>query len=197
MMFGRAEASRLESGAAGSTAPADAPLRPVTRTSTTLAQTSAGATIAFFAVFTGSLSHVHSCPKIRRTGRIPPASLRRGGNGRPYRIRFTTSGRALSGIYDANNLGWLISDASLGPNGLNSAGSSGIGTVQFPELQITGNSYIGALDFIYYVVNDSSAILLETDSAQTGTGVLLLQGASPSPGVTFFHTLRVKPASFH
>jgi hypothetical protein len=109
---------------------------------------------------------------------------------------FTTSGSALSGIYDANNLGWLISDASLGPNGLYSAGASGTGTVQFPELQVTANSYIGALDFNYYVVNDSSAILLETDSAQTATGVLLLQGASPTPGVTLFHTLRVKPASF-
>jgi len=109
---------------------------------------------------------------------------------------FTTSGSAVSGIYDANDLGLLVTDASLGPNGAYSAGASGTGSAQFPDLQITGNSYIGALDFTYYVVDDSAAILLETDSAQTATGVLLLQGGSSSPGVTLFHTLRVKPASF-
>jgi hypothetical protein len=111
--------------------------------------------------------------------------------------QFTTSGSAVSGIYDANNLGLLISDASLGQNGVYSPGSSGTGTAQFPGLQTTGNSEIGALDFTYYVVDDSSAILLETDPGQTATGVLLLQGGGSSPSVTLFHTLRVKPASMH
>jgi hypothetical protein len=109
--------------------------------------------------------------------------------------QFTTSGSAMSGIYDVNNLGLLISDASLGPNGVYSAGSNGTGTAQFPDLQTTGNSRIGALDFTYYTVNGSSAILLETDPGQIATGVLLLQGGGSSPSVTLFHTLRVKPAS--
>jgi hypothetical protein len=111
--------------------------------------------------------------------------------------QFTTSGSAVSGIYDVNNLGLLISDAGLGPNGVYSSGSSGTGTAQFPDLQTTGNSEIGALDFTYYVVDESSAILLETDPRQTATGVLLLQGGGSSPSVTLFHTLRVKPASVH
>ncbi|MFZ0549169.1 MAG: hypothetical protein WAM21_00010 [Steroidobacteraceae bacterium] len=104
---------------------------------------------------------------------------------------FTTSASGMSGIYDANDLGFLISDASLGPNGIYSAGSSGTGTAQFPDLQTTSNSYAGELYFTYYVVDDSSAILLETDPGQTATGVLLLQGGSSSPSVTLFHTLRV------
>jgi hypothetical protein len=108
---------------------------------------------------------------------------------------FTTSGTAASGIYDVNNLGLLISDAGLGPNGVYSAGSSGTGTAQFPELQTTGNSEIGALDFTYYVVDDSSAILLETDPGQIATGVLLLQGGGSSPSVTLFHALRIGPPS--
>jgi hypothetical protein len=108
---------------------------------------------------------------------------------------FTTSSSALSGIYDANNLGLLVLDASLGSNGVYSAAASGTGSAQFPQLQTTGNSYLGALDFTYFVVDGSTAILLETDSGQTATGVLLQQGGSPSPGVTLFHTLRVGAAS--
>lgn len=108
---------------------------------------------------------------------------------------FTTSGSAMSGIYDANNLGLLVQDVSLGPNGVYSGGASGTGTAQFPQLQITGNSYIGALDFTYYVIDGSSALLLETDSAQTGAGVLLQQGGASSPATTIFHALRVRSAS--
>jgi hypothetical protein len=108
---------------------------------------------------------------------------------------FTTSGSAMSGIYDANNLGLLVLGASLGPSGLYSAAASGTGTAQFPQLQTTGNSSLGALNFTYYVVDDSAAILLETDPDQTATGILLMQGGASIPGVTLFHTLRVKSAA--
>jgi hypothetical protein len=108
---------------------------------------------------------------------------------------FSTADGAMSGIYDANNLGLAVSDASLGPNGVYSGGASGSGSAQFPQLQTTGNSYLGALDFTYYVIDGSAAILLETDPAQTGTGVLLQQGGSPGPASTLFHTLRVRSAS--
>jgi hypothetical protein len=110
---------------------------------------------------------------------------------------FTTSGSAISGIYDANNLGLLILGASLGPDGVYAAGASGTGTAQFPQLQTTDNSYVGGLDFTYYVIDGSSAILLETDSGQTGTGVMLQQGGSSGPGSTLFHTLRVRSAALH
>ncbi len=53
---------------------------------------------------------------------------------------FTASGSALSGIYDANNLGLLVLDASLGSNGVYSAAASGTGTARFPQLQTTANS---------------------------------------------------------
>ena len=108
---------------------------------------------------------------------------------------FATSGSAMSGLYDANNLGLLVVGASLGQDAVYAAAASGTGTAQFPQLQTTGNSYIDALDFTYYVIDGSSAILLETDSGQTGTGIVLQQGGSAAPGVTLFHTLRVKPAS--
>jgi hypothetical protein len=108
---------------------------------------------------------------------------------------FATSGSTVGGIYDANNLGLLILGASLGPDGVYAAAAGGTGTAQFPQLQTTNNSYIGDFDFTYYVVDGSSAILLQTDSDQTGTGVMLQQGGSSSPGVTLFHALRVRSAA--
>ena len=53
---------------------------------------------------------------------------------------FTASGSAMSGIYDANNFGLLVLDASLGPNGVYSAAASGTGAARFPQLQTTANS---------------------------------------------------------
>ena len=98
--------------------------------------------------------------------------------------QLTTNGSAASGLYDVNNFGFGVTDASLGTNGAWSVGSNGRGTMQFPALQTTGNSDIFALGLAFYVVDESTAVVLETDSSQSATGVLVLQsvlnGATPA-----------------
>jgi hypothetical protein len=97
--------------------------------------------------------------------------------------QITTSGSVASGLYDVNNFGFGVTDASLGANGAWSVSSNGRGTLQFPAMQTTGNSDIAALDLTLYVVDESTAVVLETDSGQSATGVLVLQsgtsGATP------------------
>jgi hypothetical protein len=83
----------------------------------------------------------------------------------------------MSGLYDVNNFGSLLSDASLG-SGSYSVSSNGRGTVQFPTLQTGGSSFIGALNLTYYVIDGSTALFIETDDNQSATGTLALQGAS-------------------
>lgn len=109
---------------------------------------------------------------------------------------FTTSGDSASGIYDVNNLGFLVFDASLGGDGVYSGSANGTGTMQFPYLQTTGNSYIGALDLDYFVIDGSSAILLETDSYQTAAGSLILQNGSSGAPPALFRQLHLKLPSF-
>lgn len=109
---------------------------------------------------------------------------------------FTTSGDSASGIYDVNNLGFLVFDASLGGEGVYSGSANGTGTMQFPYLQTTGNSYIGALDLDYFVIDGSSAILLETDSYQTAAGSLILQNGSSGAPPALFRQLHLKLPSF-
>jgi hypothetical protein len=104
----------------------------------------------------------------------------------------TTSAGSASGIYDVNNLGLLVFDASLGEDGVYSGSANGTGTMQFPYLQTTGNSYIGALDLDYFVIDGSSAIFLETDSYQTATGTLILQNGSSGAPPALFRQLHLK-----
>ena len=104
----------------------------------------------------------------------------------------TPSGADPSGIYDANNLGLSIFDASLGASAY-TASANGTGTIQFPDLQTTDNSYIGALDLTYFVIDGLSAVFLETDSDQAATGTLLLQTGSSTP-LSLFHQIYLKPA---
>ncbi|MHB8813318.1 MAG: hypothetical protein ACYDAE_08620 [Steroidobacteraceae bacterium] len=103
--------------------------------------------------------------------------------------QLTITGSSASGIYDVNNLGLLITDASLGSGSLGSASANGSGTIQFPSLQTTNNSYINTLSLTYFVVDQSSAVFLETDSGQTATGTLLLQNGSAAPPPALFHQL--------
>jgi hypothetical protein len=100
------------------------------------------------------------------------------GNGEVDSIaQFTTSGSAMSGLYDANNLGYLVTGANLG-TGSYSINSSGRGSFSFPSLQVNANSYIPALNATLYVLDSSSALLLETDSSQLSTGTIQLQNPS-------------------
>jgi hypothetical protein len=96
---------------------------------------------------------------------------------------FTAASNTMSGLYDANNSGLLVSDASLG-TGTWSVASNGRGTVSFPGLQTNGNSLIGALNLTFYVVDSSTVVFLETDTNQLATGAFLLQNATTaSPAV--------------
>ena len=104
----------------------------------------------------------------------------------------TPLGAGPDGIYDVNNLGLLIFDASLG-GGVYAGNPDGTGTIRFPGLQTTDNSYIGALDLTYFVIDGSSALFLETDSDQTATGTLLLQTGSSTP-LSLSHQLYLRPA---
>ena len=83
----------------------------------------------------------------------------------------------MSGLYDANNLGYLVTGANLG-TGSYSINSSGRGSFSFPSLQVNANSYIPALNATLYVLDSSSALLLETDSSQLSTGTIQLQNPS-------------------
>jgi hypothetical protein len=91
------------------------------------------------------------------------------------------SGSGLSGLYDANNLGIGIVSAFRLGNGSNSPGSNGRGTFSFPSLQTGGNAELGALNFTFYVIDSSTAVFLETDSAQTALGSLELQSVTQAP----------------
>jgi hypothetical protein len=100
------------------------------------------------------------------------------GNGEVDSIaQFTTSGNTMTGLYDANNLGYLVTGASLG-TGNYSVSSNGRGTASFPSLQINGNSNIPALNLTLYVLDSSTALFLETDSSQLSIGTFQLQNAS-------------------
>jgi hypothetical protein len=125
------------------------------------------------------------------------------GNGEVDMIaEFTATGNSMSGLYDVNNFGSLISDYSLG-TGSYSVSSNGRGTASFPNLQTGGNSIIGSLNLTFYVVNNSTVVFIETDGNQLATGTFQLQNASgESPAAQFhstaqsqFMTLRPMPSA--
>jgi hypothetical protein len=106
------------------------------------------------------------------------------GNGEVDSIaEFTTSGSVMNGLYDTNNLGYLVSDASLG-TGTYSLNSNGRGTASFPSLQTNGNSFIPALNLTFYVLDNSTVVFLETDATQLSIGSFQLQTASSGSSVT-------------
>jgi len=96
---------------------------------------------------------------------------------------FTAAASTMTGLYDANNLGFIASDLQLG-SGNYSVSSNGRGIASFPTLQTNSNSFISALNLSFYVVDDSTAVFLETDGNQLGTGAFELQsptgGSSPA-----------------
>lgn len=105
------------------------------------------------------------------------------GNGEVDSIaQFATSDNTMTGLYDANNLGYMVTGASLG-SGTYSVATNGRGTASFPGLQVDGNSYISALNLTLYVLDSSTALSLETDTDQLSIGVLELQNASSGSSV--------------
>jgi hypothetical protein len=107
--------------------------------------------------------------------------------------QFTTSNGTTSGLYDVNNLDWLISDFSLGSNATYSVGSNGRGTAQFPYLQTDANSLISELDLTFYVVDSSDVVFIETDGNQLATGVLQAQNAGGESGASPSRTMFAQP----
>jgi hypothetical protein len=105
----------------------------------------------------------------------------------------TTSAGGLSGLYDVNNLDWLISDFNLGNGATYSVGSNGRGTAQFPYLQTDNNSFISDLNLTLYVVDSSNAVLIETDTNQLATGTLQLQNAVGESGAAPSHVMLAQP----
>jgi len=65
--------------------------------------------------------------------------------------------------------------------------SNGSGTPSFPELQTSGNSMIGAFDLDFYVVDDSTAIFVETDGNQLVIDALETQTPSQPSGALKSH----------
>lgn len=112
--------------------------------------------------------------------------------------QLTTNGGSVSGLYDVNNFGYELTDASVGGGGVYSVGPNGRGTIQFSALQTNDNSFIGALNLTFYVVDSSTAVILETDSQQSATGILELQsgtGGSTAGQAHFMARPPVPPAA--
>jgi hypothetical protein len=97
---------------------------------------------------------------------------------------FTASSTSdITGLYDVNNAGSLISDYNLNTsnNASYSVSSNGQGTMQFPSLQTNDNSVTGTIGLTFYTVDGSNNIFLETDtSGQLTTGSFQLQSAPGS-----------------
>lgn len=108
------------------------------------------------------------------------------GNGEvDMTAEFSTNGDSMTGLYDVNNSGMLVSDLSLG-TGTYSVSSNGRGTLSFPDIQTNGDSMIGALNLTFYIVNSSTVIFLETDGNQVSTGTFQAQNASAAPASSAF-----------
>jgi hypothetical protein len=110
---------------------------------------------------------------------------------------FTANGDTMTGLYDVNNSGLLVSDAGLG-TGTSSVASNGRGTLSFPNLQTNSNSMISALNMTFYVVDSSTIVFLETDTSQISTGAFELQNASsvsPAAQARFMAMHPVAPAA--
>jgi hypothetical protein len=97
-----------------------------------------------------------------------------------------------SGLYDTNNLGLspdgLVSDLSLGSStGVysNDSNGDGRGTVSFPNPQTNNNSLsdFDTFNFVFYTINSSNIVFIETDGDQLGLGTLQLQSASGSGAI--------------
>jgi hypothetical protein len=93
-----------------------------------------------------------------------------------------TSSSDITGLYDVNNEGSLISDYNLNTsnNASYTLNSNGQGTAQFPSLQTNGSSEIGALSLTFYTVDGTNVSFVETDNDQVATGTFELQNASGS-----------------
>ncbi len=106
---------------------------------------------------------------------------------------FTTSTSGFSGLVDINNQGSTSFDQTFSSSSYTVPDSTGRGFAATVEHNNTFVSYL------FYVVNDSTALLLETDSNQIGIGTLGVQnagsGGTAQPPIAMAHTpVRAKGA---
>ena len=109
----------------------------------------------------------------------------------------TDSSGGLSGLYDANNEGLLVSDKSLGNGATYANNSNGRGSIAFPNLQTNSNSLIGSIGLTFYAVNSTTLVFIETDSnGQVASGVLEQQSSAGSSSAASPHIAVARPL-FH
>ena len=103
-------------------------------------------------------------------------------------------GTLSNGLIDENDEGSLASDQKLGSGGTYTFDStgSGRGILSYPA---TDTTFIGTLNLAFYVANSSTAIFIDGDSAQAGSGLFQLQGSSTSSAAlrTYRIPLRCTP----
>jgi hypothetical protein len=109
----------------------------------------------------------------------------------------TDTGGDVSGLYDVNNEGLLISGYSLGNGATYTNNSNGRGTIAFPNLETnSSNSFVSSIGLTYYAVNSSTAIFIENDSTgQVATGIIELQSSTSggSSAVSPTHFMAARP----
>jgi hypothetical protein len=104
----------------------------------------------------------------------------------------TNTTNNMAGLYDVNNFGWTMSGFNLG-SGSYSIDSNGRGTASFPQLQTSGNSMIGALNLAFYVIDDSTAVFVETDGNQLATGTFENQTPTATSAALKSHFALIRP----
>ncbi|MFY9844247.1 MAG: hypothetical protein WA718_02025 [Terriglobales bacterium] len=87
----------------------------------------------------------------------------------------TGTGASMTGILDENDLTTLVSDAPLSGNYIPQAVATGSGSISVT----TNGTLIGGLSLVYYVVNSSSVLFIESDSSQVAVGVFEAQTSGP------------------
>jgi hypothetical protein len=91
---------------------------------------------------------------------------------------FATSSTGFSGLVDINDQGLLSFDQTFSSSTYTPPDSTGRGFAATVE---HGNNTF--ISYLFYVVNGSTVLLLETDSTQIGTGTIGLQNAASPGGV--------------
>jgi hypothetical protein len=99
---------------------------------------------------------------------------------------FTTSNGSFSGIIDINDQGSTSTPQPFRGSYVLDSPATGRG-----ELTTTSSS---GFDGVFYAVDSSTLLFLETDSSQIGTGIFELQNASAKPGSASPHALVVPRA---
>jgi hypothetical protein len=92
---------------------------------------------------------------------------------------FTATATNISGILDENDLGIPYLPETLSGTYLPDSPATGRGSITVPSLKYG----IGTLNLEYYVVDSSTIVFIDGDSAQVAVGTFQLQNAASSPAM--------------